>query len=40
MVLADYIIKIEKYYSQKVGFYKPMDRKRAKDGIDGQIYIV
>jgi hypothetical protein len=28
MTLADYTIKIEKHYSQKVGFYTPMDRKR------------
>jgi pyruvate,water dikinase len=40
MVLADYAIKIEDHYSQKAGFNKPMDMEWAKDGIDGQLYIV
>lgn len=40
MVLADYAIKIEDHYSQKAGFYKPMDMEWAKDGIDGKLYIV
>ena len=40
MVLADYAIKIEKHYSKKAGFYKPMDMEWAKDGIDGQLYMV
>ena len=40
MVLADYAIKIEEHYSQKAGFYKPMDMEWAKDGIDGKLYIV
>ena len=40
MVLADYAIKVEKHYSQKAGFNKPMDMEWAKDGIDGQLYMV
>jgi len=40
MVLADYAIKVEQHYSQKAGFHKPMDMEWAKDGIDGQLYMV
>ncbi len=40
MVLADYAIKVENHYSQKVGFTKPMDMEWAKDGIDGELYMV
>jgi pyruvate,water dikinase len=40
MVLADYAIKVEDHYSQKAGFRKPMDMEWAKDGIDGQLYMV
>jgi len=40
MVLADYAIKVENHYSQKAGFYKPMDMEWAKDGMDGQLYMV
>jgi pyruvate,water dikinase len=40
MVLADYAIKVEKHYSQKAGFHKPMDMEWAKDGIDGKLYMV
>jgi pyruvate,water dikinase len=40
MELADFAIKIEDHYSQKAGFYKPMDMEWAKDGIDGKLYIV
>ena len=40
MVLADYAIKVENHYSGKAGFYKPMDMEWAKDGIDGQLYMV
>jgi len=40
MILADYAIKIEKHYSGKAGHHKPMDMEWAKDGIDGNIYIV
>ncbi len=40
MVLADYAIKIENHYSGDAGHYKPMDMEWAKDGIDGELYIV
>ena len=40
MVLADYAIKVENHYSGKAGFYKPMDMEWARDGIDGQLYMV
>ena len=35
MTLADYAIKVEKHYNNK-----PMDMEWAKDGIDGEIYMV
>lgn len=38
--LAQYAINIEEYYSKKAGHNKPMDIEWAKDGIDGQLYIV
>jgi len=38
--LADYAIKIENYYSDQAGSYKPMDIEWAKDGLDGELYIV
>lgn len=40
MVLADYAIKVEKHYSKQQGQHKPMDMEWAKDGLDGQIYMV
>jgi len=40
MVLADYAIKVEKHYSRKAGFDKPMDMEWAKDGLDGHLYMV
>ncbi len=40
LILADYAIKIEEYYSKKAGYLKPMDIEWAKDGDDGEIYIV
>ncbi len=40
MVLAEYAIKVENHYSQKAGFHKPMDMEWAKDGEDGQLYMV
>jgi len=40
LTLADYAIKIEQHYSQKAGFTKPMDMEWAKDGLDGELYIV
>ncbi len=38
--LADDAIKIEKYYSARAGYDSPMDIEWAKDGIDGELYIV
>jgi len=38
--LADYAIKIEQYYSQAAGKDRPMDMEWAKDGVDGELYIV
>jgi len=38
--LADYAIKIEHYYSQVAGKDRPMDMEWAKDGLDGELYIV
>jgi pyruvate,water dikinase len=40
MVLADYAIRVERHYSEKVGYDKPMDMEWAKDGLDGKIYMV
>ncbi len=38
--LADYAIKIEDYYSQKAGQFRPMDIEWAKDGTTGYLFIV
>ena len=35
MILADYAIKVEKHYNNR-----PMDMEWAKDGIDGELYMV
>lgn len=40
LLLADYAIRIEKYYSEHAGYHKPMDIEWAKDGVDGKLYIV
>ena len=40
MVLADYAIRVENHYSKQAGFHKPMDMEWAKDGLDGQLYMV
>ncbi len=40
MILAHHAIQIEKHYSQHAGTGRPMDIEWAKDGIDGQLYIV
>ncbi|WP_201353459.1 phosphoenolpyruvate synthase [Hydrogenimonas urashimensis] len=40
MVLADYAIKVERHYSEKAGYHKPMDMEWAKDGEDGHLYMV
>ena len=40
LTLADYAIKIERHYSQKMQANRPMDMEWAKDGTDGQLYMV
>ena len=40
LILADYAVKVEKHYSQKAGHPLPMDMEWAKDGKDGQVYMV
>lgn len=40
ITLAEYAMKIEAHYSKEAGYQKPMDIEWAKDGIDGQLYIV
>jgi len=38
--LADYAIKVEKHYSERAGLDRPMDMEWAKDGLDGELYMV
>ena len=38
--LADYAVRVEEHYSQKAGHPLPMDMEWAKDGKDGQLYMV
>ncbi len=40
LTLADYAIKVEKHYSAQAGQARPMDMEWAKDGIDGELYLV
>ncbi len=40
LTLADYAIKVEKHYSRKAGHEMPMDMEWAKDGLDGELYMV
>lgn len=40
LVLADYAIKAEQHYSKKAGHPLPLDMEWAKDGIDGQLYLI
>ncbi len=40
LTLADYAIKVENHYSSKAGHNKPMDMEWAKDGHDGELYMV
>lgn len=40
MMLAEFAIKIEDHYSAKAGKPRPMDIEWAKDGSNGQLYIV
>ncbi len=38
--LSDYALKIEQHYSDRAGHRQAMDIEWARDGIDGQLYIV
>ncbi|WJW76352.1 phosphoenolpyruvate synthase [Thiohalobacter sp. IOR34] len=38
--LADYAIKVERHYSKQAGHDKPMDMEWAKDGLDGELYLL
>lgn len=40
LTLADAAVKIEDHYSRKAGRPMPMDIEWAKDGLDGQLYMV
>jgi pyruvate,water dikinase len=40
LTLAGQAITIEEHYSAKAGTHRPMDIEWAKDGVDGQLYIV
>lgn len=40
LTLADYAIKVEQHYSRIRGSAEPMDMEWAKDGEDGQVYMV
>ena len=40
LTLAGQAITIEEHYSAKAGVHRPMDIEWAKDGVDGQLYIV
>ncbi|MEE9491994.1 MAG: phosphoenolpyruvate synthase [Gammaproteobacteria bacterium] len=40
LTLAGYAMTVEKHYSAKAGYDKPMDMEWAKDGIDGELYMV
>ncbi len=40
MTLAENAIAIEKHYSKRAGALRPMDLEWAKDGLDGELYIL
>jgi pyruvate,water dikinase len=40
LTLAGFGIEVESHYSQKAGHSMPMDIEWAKDGLDGQLYLV
>jgi len=40
LTLTEYAIKVEKHYSAQAGYDKPMDMEWAKDGIDGELYML
>ena len=40
LTLADYAIQVEDHYSERAGRHMPMDMEWAKDGIDGELYML
>jgi len=40
LALADWSVAIERHYSERAGLARPMDIEWAKDGLDGQLYVV
>jgi pyruvate,water dikinase len=38
--LADCAIRIEEHYTRHAGHYTPMDIEWAKDGVDGELYVI
>ena len=40
LTLAGYAIEVERHYSAKAGRSRPMDMEWAKDGLDGELYLV
>ncbi len=40
LTLADYAIKVERFYSQHAGQQRPMDMEWAKDALDGELYML
>ncbi|MGD2102110.1 MAG: phosphoenolpyruvate synthase, partial [Acidimicrobiia bacterium] len=40
ITLAGYGIEVERHYSEKAGHSMPMDMEWAKDGVDGELYLV
>jgi pyruvate,water dikinase len=40
LTLAEWSVAIERHYSERAGFARPMDIEWAKDGLDGQLYVV
>jgi len=40
LTLAGWAIEVERHYSEKAGQPRPMDIEWAKDGLDGELYLV
>ncbi len=40
LTLADYAIKVERFYSQHAGEERPMDMEWGKDALDGELYML
>jgi len=40
LTLAGYAIRVEEHYSKKAGETRPMDMEWARDGLDGELYMV